>query len=166
MVNSLRVGTLIGLRLQKKENLMNTKAYIKKYLIEDIILLAVFGTIVFLPPEIMAQDTNTELRPKHERIINHFDKDGDGTLNDREAYHARHFYNRWKQSQGSNDRPRDIRPRFDRNNDGQIGPRERANARRIQARRNRSLNNFWFNRNQWGHLKWPLYIISRLIGTT
>ncbi len=116
---------------------MKTKAYIKRHLKEDLILMAVFGAIVFLPPELMAQDSDQELRPKHQRILNHFDKDGDGQLNDREAYHARHFYNRWKQSQGSNDRPRDIRRRIDRNNDGRIGPRERVNARRIQARRNR-----------------------------
>ncbi len=70
---------------------MKTKAYIKRYLKEDLILMAVFGAIVFLPPELMAQDSDQELRPKHQRILNHFNKDADGQLNDREAYHARHF---------------------------------------------------------------------------
>lgn len=130
---------------------MKTKAYIKRYLKDDLILLAVFGAIVFLPPELMAQEDEQELRPKHQRILNHFDKDGDGTLNDREAYHARKFYQRWKEGQGSDVRPdrvrpdtrpdvdrvRDVRRRIDRNNDQRISPRERFNARRIQARRAR-----------------------------
>ena len=65
-------------------------------------------------------------------------------LNDREAYHARQFHQRWKESQGSDVRPdrvrpdldrvRDLRQRIDRNNDGQIAPRERFNARRTPGK--------------------------------
>ena len=125
---------------------MKTKTYIKKYLKDDLIILAIIGAITFVPGKVMAQDEDQELRPAKQRILNHFDKDGDGALNDREAYHARQFYNRWKESHDSVERPdvrpdsdrvRDIRQRIDRNNDGRIGPRERVNARRIQARRNR-----------------------------
>ncbi|NNE38925.1 MAG: hypothetical protein HKN08_11515 [Gammaproteobacteria bacterium] len=144
---------------------MKTKAYIKQHLKEDLIIIAVFGAMVFLPPELMAQDEDQELRPKHERLLNHFDKDGDGQLNDREAYHARKFHQRWKENHDSGNRPdirpdrvrpdlhqdrrvrpdvrpdvdrvRDVRRRIDRNNDRRISPRERVNARRIQARRSR-----------------------------
>ena len=116
---------------------MKTKNNIKKYIKSDLMILAIVGSLMSVPTMVNAQDEDQELRPFQQRILNHFDKNGDGVLNDREAYHARHFYNRWKQSQGNNDRPRDLRRRIDRNNDGRIGPRERANARRIQARRSR-----------------------------
>jgi len=134
---------------------MKTKTYIKKYLKDDLIILAIIGAITFVPGKVMAQDEDQELRPAKQRILNHFDKDGDGTLNDREAYHARKFYSRWKENHDSVERPdvrpdrvrpdvrpdsdrvKDMRQRIDRNNDGRVGPRERVNARRIKARRNR-----------------------------
>jgi len=134
---------------------MKTNTYIKRYLKDDLIILTIIGALIIIPAKANAQDEDPESRPFQQRILNHFDKDGDGALNDREAYHARQFYKRWKESHDSVERPdvrpdrvrpdvrpdsdrvRDIRQRIDRNNDGRIGPRERGNARRIQARRNR-----------------------------
>lgn len=98
---------------------MKINAYIKKYLKDDLIILAITASIIFVPGKVMAQDEGHEHRPVNQRVLNHFDKNGDGTLNNREAYHARQFHQR-----------------IDRNDDGRIGPRERVNARRIQARRN------------------------------
>ena len=83
---------------------MNT--YIKRFLKDDIIILTIIGALITVPAKADAQDEEQELRPKHERILNHFDKNGDGTLNDsRGPYHARQFHQRWKESQGSDVRP-------------------------------------------------------------
>lgn len=99
---------------------MNIKAYIRNYLKIDVILLAIIGAFFVTPDQAMAQDETDELRPKQERILNHFDKDGDGMLNDREKYHARKAIARKKHNNNGTDvrpdrrRPHDRRPEVDR----------------------------------------------------
>jgi hypothetical protein len=122
----------------------------KTNVLHNVMALILTGTIVSVPSMVMAQDEDSH--PNHERIINHFDQDGDGVLNDREKLHARKYFARKNGSgDGSADRPdrrrpdvnrpdvrpdRNIRDHLDRNNDGQLGQRKRQTARRIQARRN------------------------------
>lgn len=68
----------------------------------------------------MAEDNTGPGPISRERLLHKFDVDGDGTLGQREKYHARKVHDR-----------------LDRNDDGRVGQRERQVARRAHANRNR-----------------------------
>ena len=93
---------------------MTTKAYIRHYLISDLIAFVIIGAFITIPSLALAQEEDENMRAIHHRILNHFDHDGDGKLNDREKYQARKFYARWKENNNSVDRPDRRRPDVDR----------------------------------------------------
>ena len=93
---------------------MTTKAYIRHYLISDLIAFVIIGAFITIPSLALAQEEDENMRAIHHRFLNHFDHDGDGKLNDREKYQARKFYARWKENNNSVDRPDRRRPDVDR----------------------------------------------------
>ncbi len=68
----------------------------------------------------MSQEDTGSGSVSRERFLHKFDIDGDGTLSQREKYHARKVHDR-----------------LDRNDDGRVGQRERQIARKVQSNRNR-----------------------------
>ena len=120
---------------------MTIKSYMKNYLKFDVVVFVLIGAFFISPDDVMAQDDTDELRPKQERILNHFDKNGDGVLNDREKYHARKAIARKKHSNNETDvrpdrrRPHDRRPGMDRS-DRRITDHARTDRIR-DARRDR-----------------------------
>ena len=75
--------------------LMTTTANMQKKHISKLIALILIGASLSLPSVSMAQDGADNHRVLHQRIKNNFDKDGNGVLNGREAFHAREFHARW-----------------------------------------------------------------------
>jgi len=89
------------------------------------------GTFILAPAAVSAQEEGHNKRIIHQRILNKFDHNGDGSLTGRESYHARKFYHRWKENHGGNvDRPGTRRPDIAR-------PEVRPDADRVQNFRSR-----------------------------
>ena len=94
---------------------MKTKTNNQQYIKSDLIALILIGVFISMPTLVQAQDEDMNRRVIHQRILNKFDHDGDGTLNDREKYQARKFYARLKnKNNGSDVRPDRVRPDVDR----------------------------------------------------
>ena len=96
---------------------MTTKANMQKKHTSKLIALIFIGAFAALPAVSMAQDGANNHRIIHQRIKNHFDKDGNGALNGREAIQARKFHARWHDNHDGpgvrpHRRPADVR-RFD-----------------------------------------------------
>ena len=81
---------LICLATSQKENSMTLKAYIKYQLRYDIIALIVFGTLIAIPSFVFAQEdaADTDLT-RHDKLLERFDRNGDGKLGPEERRHAR-----------------------------------------------------------------------------
>ena len=117
---------------------MTIKSYMKNYLKLDVVLFVIIGAFFISPDDVMAQDDTDELRPKQERILNHFDKDGDGVLNDREKYHARKAIARKKHNNDETDVRPDRRRPHDRRITDHARPDRVRDARSDRVRDFRS----------------------------
>ncbi len=90
---------------------MKLAFYIKHFLLKDITALVIVACLIGASGVVFAGEDTTDLT-RRDRVLNHFDKNDDGTLGAREKAFVKHKYNR-----------------VDRNDDGRLSKRERNVAR-------------------------------------
>jgi len=117
---------------------MKLAFYLKHYLLTDIAVLVIAGCLIGASGVVFAKEGTTDLT-RRDRVLNHFDKNDDGTLGDREKAYARHQYNQVDRNDDDQLSKRErVYNRVDKNNDGAIGDREKAYAKRTHNRVDRN----------------------------
>jgi len=93
---------------------MKTRTDSKHHFINGAIATVLLAASMSLPTLSMAEDDSSSGSVSRERLVHKFDVNGDGTLNDREKYHARKFLARLHQNDNNRPTDRQIQRRFQR----------------------------------------------------
>ena len=92
------------------------------------------GAFTATPSWILAQDTNDENVIRYEKLLDRFDRNGDGRIDDSERHHVRDTRNRPDGDRQDHSRRDRIRDHFDRNDNERLDPRERQHLRQFHDR--------------------------------
>jgi hypothetical protein len=94
---------------------MTTSTITRKAKTSRVLAILLIGASLSLPAVSLAEDGVNKHRIVHQRIKNHFDHDGNGTLTGREALQARNFHQRWHDQHNVPTRPHRRLPVANRN---------------------------------------------------